>query len=68
MVLLPSPSLMHLSGSNDMLQFLETVGPAITNSAIEGFSMPTNLVQGFLNFILPQCFHLILFSDHIQNM
>lgn len=35
---------MYLAGSNDMLQSLETVGPAINNSATEGFSMPTDLI------------------------
>lgn len=38
-MLLPSLTLMHLTGSNDMLQSLETRGPAITISATEGSSV-----------------------------
>lgn len=44
-MLLPSLTLMHLTGSNDMLQSLETVGPAITNIATEGFSLATDLIS-----------------------
>lgn len=41
-MLLPSLTLMHLTGSNDMLQSPETEGPAITISATEGTSVSSD--------------------------
>lgn len=45
---LPSLTLMHLTGSNDMLQSLETEGSGITISATEGFSMSEDTVSNAL--------------------